>query len=405
MTVHPHAVPFETEGDPGSANGRTGVLLSHGFTGSPVSMRPWADHLAAQGYAVSVPLLPGHGTRWQDLNKTTWADWSGEVERAFTALAARVDTVFVFGLSMGGALALRLAADHPDRVAGLVLVNPAVTTERKDVKLLPVLKLVIPSFPGIADDIKKPGVEEYGYKKTPLRAAHSMFSGLQGPARGPRPGDLPHPGAPLHRGPRRGPVERARHPGLGRLVRRAGADAREQLPRGDPRQRRRADLRGLERVPRAGRRDHLRGLTRSMSPHDPDEEAPRDDVSAEDAAWRSIVDNYGDRPEIEDAEVAPPTPTAGAPRGAGASRLPADPEDHFRPPPPPPLPLPGPPRLLAWLGLFGVPTLVLVLLVAGVDLPTWMGLVLMVWFVGGFVYLVASMRPGSGDDYDDGAVL
>ncbi len=179
MTVHPHAVPFETEGDPGSAHGRTGVLLSHGFTGSPVSMRPWADHLAAQGYAVSVPLLPGHGTRWQDLNKTTWADWSGELERAFTALAARVDTVFVFGLSMGGALALRLAADHPDRVTGLVLVNPAVTTERKDVKLLPVLKLVIPSFPGIADDIKKPGVEEYGYKKTPLRAAHSMFSGFK----------------------------------------------------------------------------------------------------------------------------------------------------------------------------------------------------------------------------------
>jgi carboxylesterase len=141
-------------------------------------MRPWAEHLAAQGYAVSVPLLPGHGTRWQDLNKTTWADWSAEVERAFTALAARVDTVFVFGLSMGGALALRVAADHPDRVAGLVLVNPAVTTERKDVKLLPVLKLLIPSMPGIANDIKKPGVEEFGYKKTPLRAAHSMFSGF-----------------------------------------------------------------------------------------------------------------------------------------------------------------------------------------------------------------------------------
>jgi carboxylesterase len=141
-------------------------------------MRPWAEHLATQGYAVSVPLLPGHGTRWQDLNKTTWADWSAEVERAFTALAARVDTVFVFGLSMGGALALRVAADHPDRVAGLVLVNPAVTTERKDVKLLPVLKLLIPSMPGIANDIKKPGVEEFGYKKTPLRAAHSMFSGF-----------------------------------------------------------------------------------------------------------------------------------------------------------------------------------------------------------------------------------
>ena len=144
-------------------------------------------------------------------------------------------------------------------------------------------------------------------------------------------------------------------------------------------------------------------MTRSMSPHDPDEDPPRD-VSAEDAAWRSIVDNYGDRPEIEDVEVAPPTPPP-VQHEEPEQPPPADLEEHFRPPPPPPLPLPGPPRLLAWLGLFGVPTLVLVLLVAGVDLPGWMGLVLMVWFVGGFVYLVASMRPGSGDDYDDGAVL
>ncbi|MET0838389.1 MAG: hypothetical protein ABWY19_06365 [Marmoricola sp.] len=145
-----------------------------------------------------------------------------------------------------------------------------------------------------------------------------------------------------------------------------------------------------------------------MSPHEPDEEAPRDDVSAEDAAWRSIVDNYGDRPELDDVEEAPPAPPAPPrvhPDELEEPESPADPEAHFRPPPPPPLPLPGPPRLLAWLGLFGVPTLVLVLLVAGVDLPAWMGLVLMVWFVGGFVYLVASMRPGSGDDYDDGAVL
>ena len=138
-------------------------------------MKPWAEHLAAQGYAVSVPRLPGHGTTWQEMNKTTWADWYGELERAFEALANQVDTVVVCGLSMGGALALRLAADHPDRVAGLVLVNPAVDTERKDVKLLPVLKHVIPSMPGIANDIKKPGVEEHGYTKTPLRAADSMF--------------------------------------------------------------------------------------------------------------------------------------------------------------------------------------------------------------------------------------
>jgi carboxylesterase len=175
VSVHPLAEPFVADGDATSPHGRIGVLLSHGFTGNPASMRPWADHLASRGYAVSLPLLPGHGTTWQQMNKTTWADWYAEIERAFEALANQVDTVVVCGLSMGGALALRLAADHPDRVAGLVLVNPAVRTDRKDVKLLPLLKLVVPSMPGIANDIKKPGVEEHGYTRTPLRAADSMF--------------------------------------------------------------------------------------------------------------------------------------------------------------------------------------------------------------------------------------
>jgi carboxylesterase len=179
VTVDPLAEPFLSEGDAASPRGRIGVLLSHGFTGSPASMKPWGQYLAGQGYAVSVPRLPGHGTTWQEMNTTTWANWAGEIERAFEALANQVDNVFVCGLSMGGGLALRLAADHPDRVAGLVLVNPAVATDRKDVKLLPVLKHVIASFPGIANDIKKPGVEEHGYTRTPLRAAASMFAGYK----------------------------------------------------------------------------------------------------------------------------------------------------------------------------------------------------------------------------------
>jgi carboxylesterase len=175
VSVHPLAEPFVSDGDSSSPHGRVGILLSHGFTGSPASMKPWADYLAAQGYAISLPRLPGHGTTWQEMNRTTWADWYGELTRAFEALSNQVDTVVVCGLSMGGALALRLAADHPDRVAGLVLVNPAVRTDRKDVKLLPVLKHLIPAMPGIANDIKKQGVEEYGYTKTPLKAADSMF--------------------------------------------------------------------------------------------------------------------------------------------------------------------------------------------------------------------------------------
>ena len=76
---------------------------------------------------------------------------------------------------MGGSLVLQLAADRGREVAGLVLVNPAVNTERKDVLALPVLKHLVGAFPGIANDIKKPGVEEHGYPRTPLKAAHSMM--------------------------------------------------------------------------------------------------------------------------------------------------------------------------------------------------------------------------------------
>jgi carboxylesterase len=193
MAIDPHAAPFAAPARPEETGGRrVGVLLSHGFTGSPFSMRPWAESLAERGYAVEVPRLPGHGTSWQEMNKTTWADWYAEISRAFEQLRAQSDVVVVAGLSMGGALALRLAADNPDRIAGLVLVNPAVNTLRKDVLALPVLKHVIPAFPGVTNDIKKPGVDEHGYSKTPLRAAASMMAAWKVLR-----GDLPLVKAPL----------------------------------------------------------------------------------------------------------------------------------------------------------------------------------------------------------------
>lgn len=176
MTIHHLASPLSVAARPELTGGRkVGVLLSHGFTGQPASMKPWGQALAEQGYAVEVPRLPGHGTTWQEMNGTTWEDWYAEVTRAFDTLLADNDAVVVGGLSMGGALVLRLAADRPKEVAGVVVVNPAVATKRLDVKLLPVLKHLVKSFPGIANDIKKAGVEEYGYTKTPLKAAHSMM--------------------------------------------------------------------------------------------------------------------------------------------------------------------------------------------------------------------------------------
>ena len=176
MTIHPLATPLSVPARPELTGGRrVAVLLSHGFTGQPASVKPWGEQVAEHGYAVEIPRLPGHGTSWQECNATTWEDWYAHLERTFERLARDHDAVVVGGLSMGGALALRLAADHADRVAGVVVVNPALASRRRDVKLLPALKHVVPSFPGIANDIKKPGVEEHGYTRTPLRAAHSMF--------------------------------------------------------------------------------------------------------------------------------------------------------------------------------------------------------------------------------------
>lgn len=170
------AAPLSVAARPELTGGRRiGVLLSHGFTGSPGSMRAWGQALADLGYGVEVPRLPGHGTHWRDMNRSTWQDWYGEIERAFSQLRAENDAVVVCGLSMGGALVLRLAADHPSEVAGVVVVNPAVASSRRDVKLLPVLKHLIPAMPGIGSDIKKEGVVEAAYRHTPLKAAHSMF--------------------------------------------------------------------------------------------------------------------------------------------------------------------------------------------------------------------------------------
>jgi carboxylesterase len=193
MTSDDPTAPLSIAARPELTGGRrVGVLLSHGFTGSPASIRPWGEYLGAQGYGVQVPRLPGHATTWRELNTLTWDDWYGEITRVFDQLCLDHDAVVVGGLSMGGALVLQVAADHPDRVAGLVLVNPAVATERWDVKLLPVLKHLVPSFPGIGNDIKKPGGDEHCYDRTPLKAIHSLMQAWT-----PLIADLPKVTAPI----------------------------------------------------------------------------------------------------------------------------------------------------------------------------------------------------------------
>lgn len=162
------AEPFAADG------GSIGVALLHGFTGAPQSMRPWAQALAAEGFSVRLPRLPGHGTRWQDLNRRRWTDWFAEAERALDELLAGCETTFVMGLSVGGTLALRLAETRGRDIAGVVAVNPVILTTRRDAKLLPVLRWFIPSFPGVGSDIKAAGVRELAYERLPLQAMYSL---------------------------------------------------------------------------------------------------------------------------------------------------------------------------------------------------------------------------------------
>ncbi|MGW1998094.1 alpha/beta hydrolase [Embleya sp. NPDC001921] len=150
--------------------------MAHGFAGTPISLRPWAEYLAAD-HSVVLPLLPGHGTRWEDLETTRWSDWYGAVEAAFTKLRERCDEMFVCGFSMGGALALHLAARHPDAVSGLVLVNPSVGTRSLGPRLLsraPAIAQLKRTSHGIGGDVKKPGAVTAGYDRVPVRAAYQL---------------------------------------------------------------------------------------------------------------------------------------------------------------------------------------------------------------------------------------
>lgn len=157
-----------------------GVLVLHGFTGQPMSVAGPAAAFAAAGFDVEVPTLPGHGTRMEDMIPTRWADWVGEASAAYGRLAARVDRVLVAGLSMGGALACRMAVDHPS-VAGLVLVNPAA--EPPGDALFDILRLALEQgievSPGIGSDIARPGVTEAAYDGAPVAPALSMYEGIR----------------------------------------------------------------------------------------------------------------------------------------------------------------------------------------------------------------------------------
>jgi carboxylesterase len=154
-------------------SGPVGVLMIHGFTGSPASMRPVGGWLAGHGLRVEGVRLPGHGTDVDDLRRRRWPEW---IEAAAAGLSAlrqdRCRTVVVFGQSMGGAIALHLAAMHPGDVDGLALANPYVFDARH--LAIPIGRWVLRDVNGVANDIAMPGVDENADARMPVPAIEQM---------------------------------------------------------------------------------------------------------------------------------------------------------------------------------------------------------------------------------------
>jgi len=173
------------------AEGKIGILLVHGFTGSPAAMRPWAEFFGARGYTVRVPRLPGHGRSWPELNHVSWTDWIDRITEELGELEKTCDKVFMFALSMGGGATLYVAAHHGDRVAGLVLVNPMIHLPGFAAKFAPVVARFRTHLKSVGGDIKRPGVSEWSYDALPtkgvvqlsklLKSARSTLGSVKAP--------------------------------------------------------------------------------------------------------------------------------------------------------------------------------------------------------------------------------
>jgi carboxylesterase len=169
----PDLVSAEAFSAPG---GPHGALVVHGFTGNPSSMRGVAEALAAAGFAVELPLLPGHGTTVEEMLTTDFTDWSATVEAAYLELAGRTDAMVVVGLSMGGTLAAWVTARNPG-TAGLVAINGMF--EPPAPAFLEMLRTSMEQgcdrLPAIGSDIALPDVTEGAYDAAPIGPLISLM--------------------------------------------------------------------------------------------------------------------------------------------------------------------------------------------------------------------------------------
>jgi len=161
--------PFDFPGN------KTGCLLIHGFTGSPGEMRPLGEHLQQKGHTVKGILLPGHGTSVEDLARTNWQSWYSEVLRGYEELKKQCERIFVIGLSMGGALALHLAAN--ERVnGGIISICSPIFLVKKKAYLTPYVQYFIKY--SRKKNYSNKNYESFWYDQYPISGTASLVQAL-----------------------------------------------------------------------------------------------------------------------------------------------------------------------------------------------------------------------------------
>jgi carboxylesterase len=138
--IIPTAEPFFFPG------GSIGILLVHGFTGTPKEMRTMGEYLASRGHTVLGIRLPGHATQPEDMLRMRWWDWLHAVEDGYHLLHSAGKRVFIMGLSLGGILTLTAAARLP--AAGIVAMStPYCLPDDPRLPFLGLLKWFLPQIP------------------------------------------------------------------------------------------------------------------------------------------------------------------------------------------------------------------------------------------------------------------
>ncbi|MCX7958104.1 MAG: alpha/beta fold hydrolase [Deltaproteobacteria bacterium] len=174
------------EGFEYSAGSEYGMLLLHGFTGTPYEMRPAGEYFYQNGFTVICPRLAGHGTTEEELDRCSFYDWIDSAERALASLIERVNNVYVFGLSMGGLIALKLASVHREIKKVIVVASPLYLTGENG---LFVNASRIGLFRMLVKSVKKPEPKDERYRKiwksnpsyrgVPTRASYEFYKLMQ----------------------------------------------------------------------------------------------------------------------------------------------------------------------------------------------------------------------------------